>query len=198
MLRLILPIILIGIAITGFAMVISPSTKEIKTLNAQVASYNEALDNAKELEAEREKLTQKFNSMNPSDISKLEKLLPDSVDNIKLVLEVEKLATPYGMFLRDVKYDTLKKEDEKDKNTEVYRGSEINIPSQDNYGTWDLEFSVEGSYTNFLGFLKDLERNLRVMDISSIQFSSVSAVGNSVSANIYKYGFKVKTYWLKN
>lgn len=198
MFRIIFPLFLIGLAITGFALIVSPYTKQITLLKGQISSYNEALDNAASIEAEREKLTQKFNSMNPTDIDKLEKMLPDSVDNIKLVLEIEKLATPYGMFLRDVKYDTLKKDANQPDANQVYQGSEMNIPEQTNYGTWDLEFSVEGSYVNFLNFLRDLERNLRVLDISGIQFSSISTATVDVSRDVYKYGFKVKTYWLKN
>lgn len=78
-----------------------------------MASYNEALNNSKALEAERDKLTQKYNSFDPENLSKLQKLLPDNVDNIRLILEIEKIASPYGMVLKNVKYDAT------DKNTAV-------------------------------------------------------------------------------
>lgn len=198
MLRFILPMILIGLSITGFVVFVSPTMGEISTLKAQVLSYDKALNNSKSLDVEREKLTKKYNSIDPNNLAKLEKLLPDNVDNIRLILEVEKLASPYGMVLRDVKYDTIKKTEEDKQPTEVFQGSDTNTPTQNDYGTWDLEFSTEGSYTNFLNFLKDLESNLRIVDISSIQFSSVSGTGANTATDVYKYGFKVKTYWMKN
>lgn len=194
MLRLIGPFTLIIVAFVGFFTLVSPNYDEVKSLKAQVTSYNEVLNDSKSLENERDKLTKKFNTMTSENLDKLEKLIPDNVDNIHLILEVEKLASPYGMVLRDIKYDTLKKE--KTPVNEVFQSGTTNLPSQKNYGTWDLEFSTEGSYSNFLKFLKDLESNLRIVDITSVQFSSVTT--STANPDVYKYGFQVKTYWLKN
>ena len=90
MFRYILPIILIGIAIAGFFTFTNPFYENVLLEREQVASYNEALNNSKALEAERDKLTQKYNSFDPENLSKLQKLLPDNVDNIRLILEIEK------------------------------------------------------------------------------------------------------------
>ena len=100
------PIILIGIAIAGFFMFTKPLYKDISDLRTQVASYNEALNNSQSLEAERDKLTQKYNTIDKDNLTKLEKMLPDSVNNIRLILEIEKLSLQYGMALKDIKYDT--------------------------------------------------------------------------------------------
>ena len=43
--------------------------------------------------------------MSPVDLIKLQKLLPDSIENIHLILEIEKMASPYGMVLKYVKYN---------------------------------------------------------------------------------------------
>jgi len=197
MFRFITPIILIGIAIAGFFMFTNPLYKNISEIRTQIASYNEALDNSKALEAERDKLTQKYNSIDSENLAKLSKLLPDNVDNIRLILEIEKIASPYGMVLKDIKYDTITKKD----NTtgEVIQGGATVQSSRKDYGIWDLEFSTQGTYNNFVNFIKDLESNLRIIDISSIQFSSNTGAGlDSSLSEVYKYGFKIKTYWLKN
>jgi len=197
MFRFITPIILIGIAIAGFFMFTNPLYKNISEIRTQIVSYNEALDNSKALEAERDKLTQKYNSIDSENLAKLSKLLPDNVDNIRLILEIEKIASPYGMVLKDIKYDTITKKD----NTtgEVIQGGATVQSSRKDYGIWDLEFSTQGTYNNFVNFIKDLESNLRIIDISSIQFSSNTGAGlDSSLSEVYKYGFKIKTYWLKN
>ncbi|MFH1608469.1 MAG: hypothetical protein ABH951_00415 [Patescibacteria group bacterium] len=196
------PIILIGIAVAVFFMFTSPLYTEMSVLKAQVASYNEALNNSKSLEAERDKLTEKYNNIDKNNLNKLEKMLPDNVDNIRLILEIEKLSLPYGMLLKDVKYDT-KSEDEKTTTNNVVVQSRNNIALQEDnkdYGSWDLEFSTQGSYFDFLNFVKDIEKNLRIVDITSVQFSSNTGAGISTTQplNTYKYGFKIKTYWLKN
>src|SRR3989344_4284418 len=198
MARLIIPIILITVSIIGFLKVLNPMYADVKLLKAQTASYNEALDNSKALEAERVKLTKQYNSFAPEDLSKIEKLLPNSVDNIRLILEIEKLASPYGMVLRDVRYDTFKEEDAETPVRQAGGGVE-SLPTE--YGAWDLEFSTEGAYSNFLNFIRDLESNLRLVDISSIQFASDTTTGKGGGAStseVYKYSFKIKTYWLRN
>lgn len=211
MFRFATPIILIGIAVAGFFMFTSPLYKNISDLRTQVASYNEALDNSKALEAERDKLTQKYNTFDLENLSKLEKLLPDNVNNIRLILEIENMARPYGMALKDVKYDTITKKDVTTTgvagNTgattgttgNVIQGGTVTQSSPKNYGIWDLEFSTQGTYNNFINFIKDLEKNLRIVDISSIEFSSSVGTGlNPSLSEAYKYSFKIKTYWLKN
>jgi len=196
MFKYILPIILIGVTIAGFFTFTSPYYEGVLLNREQVASYNEALSNSKALEAERDKLTQKYNSFDTEDLSKLHKLLPDNVDNIRLILEIEKIASPYGMVLKDVKYDAVNK----DNATTQEGAAKVSKPSSNkDYGTWNLEFSTQGTYSNFVNFVKNLENNLRVVDISSIQFSSNADSGLSPSlSEVYKYNFQIKTYWLKN
>lgn len=199
MMRFITPIILLGLAITLFFLFTNPIYNDISKLRAEVASYNEALDNSKALENERDKLTAKYNSISRDDLMRLEKLLPQNVDNIRLILEIEQIALPYGMILKDVKYDAT----DKTENLEgVVQGGNADRDKPKDYGIFDLEFSTSGTYDNFISFTKDLESNLRIVDMSSISFLStpvVSTTGPKItSSEIYTYNFKIKTYWLKN
>lgn len=200
MMRFIMPIILIAIAFSMFFVVTNPIYSEISTLREEVSAYDLAAKNAKELENEKDILTKKRNDLKPDDLERLSKLLPENVDNIRLILEIEKIALPYAMELRDVKYSPAEK-DPNAPGAEVVQGGEVDRQESKDYGAFDLEFSISGSYDNFINFTKDLESNLRIVDISSIDFSS--DVGSLINAKtnspeIYKYDFKIKTYWLKN
>ena len=200
MTRFIMPIVLIGIALSVFFVFTDPFYNEVSTLRKDVASYNDALDNSKMLESERDKLTAKYNAINPDNLIKIAKLLPENVDNIRLILEIEQIALPYGMVLKDVKYNIA------NPNLPVagVQGGGVAKPTIKDYGIFDLEFSTSGSYNNFINFTKDLENNLRIVDISSIAFSSDTNLNPGSSSKtasppeIYKYNFKIKTYWLKN
>lgn len=201
MLRFIMPIILIAIGVTTLFMFTNPIYGDISLLRAEVASYNEALGNSKALENERDKLTTKFNSIDPTNLTKLQKLLPDNIDNIRLILEIEQIASPYGMVLKDIKYNPTESADAKAATVGgVQGGGAVRTVENGDYGVWDLEFSTASSYDNFINFTKDLESNLRMVDIASVNFSSdvgsVSSLGASTAP--YKYDFKIKTYWLKN
>jgi len=175
-------------------MFTDPLYKKISLEKNKIISYNEALNNSKALEAERDILTQKYNSFDKENLSRLKKLLPDSVDNIRLILEIEKVALPYGMVLKDVKYDATKKENTRQRTTQ----EKNNSPEKD-YGVWNLEFSTQGTYSNFINFIKDLENNLRIVDVDSIEFSSNTNIKlKQYLPEAYKYDFKIRTYWLKN
>ena len=195
MTRLLIPIIIIGVAIGLFYMFASPIYTEITNLKTEALSYDEALTNAKALEAEKNKLTEKRNAMNPDDLAKLQKLLPENVDNVRLILEIEQVAAPYGMTLKDVKYNSS--------GTGTSGGIQggQNNAGRNDYGIFELGFSVVGTYQNFLNFVKDLERNLRVVDIASLNFSSDTGINmdsKNPSTETYKYDITIRTYWLKN
>ena len=202
MTRLIMPIILIGIAGAFFFIFTNPIYNNISALNLDVASYNGALDNSKAFEDERDILTSKYNKIDPDNLVKIKKLLPDNVDNIRLILEIGQIALPYGMVLKDVKYNVTAPNTGTAATTgTVIQGGSVAQTSK-NYGIFNLEFSISGTYDNFISFTKDLESNLRIVDISSITFSSnTGSVGSNPkisSPDIYKYDFKIKTYYLKN
>jgi hypothetical protein len=209
MTRFITPIILILISIGVFFMLTNPLYKDISILQAQVSSYDTALDNSKTLEKQRDTLVAKENSISVDNMDRLEKLLPQNVDNVRLILEIGEIAKPYGMVLKDIQYDVMA-DTSTTKNTPgaivVQGGGGTEIVSR-NYGIFNLGFSTTGTYENFINFTKALESNLRMVDISSISFSSeglvipggTTGVSTKInSSDIYKYDFKINTYWLKN
>ncbi len=213
--KFILPLGLIVISLAAFLVFISPNYNQIQELKTESASYDEALTNSKALEDQRDKLTAKYNAIDQDDLKKLQKLLPENVDNIRLVLEIGQLAAPYGMVLKNIKYNTTNDTTSAKKVTPVTPGAVGAVSAQGNsnpslassnksYGVWDLGFSVVGTYNNFINFTKDLENNLRIVDVSSVQFSSSSGGATGVpgstapSAESYQYDFNIKTYWLKN
>lgn len=202
MMRFITPIILTGIAVTLFFVFTNPIYSDISKLRTEIASYDAALDNSKALEKERDKLTAKYNSINPDNLTNLQKLLPENVDNIRLILEIEQIASPYGMTLKDVKYNATEKTNTSTNGGAVVQGGGVAKAVPKDYGIFDLEFSTSGTYANFINFTKALESNLRIVDISSITFSSggviAGATAKTNSPEVYKYDFKIKTYWLKN
>ncbi len=196
--RFITPIILILIAVSVFFVFANPLYGEISALRERAVAFNDALGNSKMLENERDKLTAKYNAIDPENVKKLEKMLPENVDNIRLILEIEQIAAPYGMTLKDVKYNTDEEEASSQSGAIVPGGAR---DSNKDYGTFDLEFSTTGRYGDFINFSRDLESNLRLVDIVSLSFASnMPAVSSSkpVPADTYKYDFKIRTYWLKN
>ena len=77
-------LILVGAAIGLFVLFTNPTYQTIKDLQVQNNSYDDALNKAKELHTVRDGLITKRNAFPPADIDKLQHILPDNVDNIRL------------------------------------------------------------------------------------------------------------------
>jgi Tfp pilus assembly protein PilO len=206
MTKFIMPIILTGIAVTFFFVVTNPmysGATGITALQTQIDSYNQALNTSTQLKNERDQLTAIDNSIDPDNLAKLQKLLPDDVNNIRLILEIQQIASTYGMQISDVKYDTSTTTPATTTDTSsVAGGANIQQNSQgQDYGIFNLGFSTSGTYDNFTAFTRGLETNLRIVDISSINLSSTAGTttGTQTSASpSYKYDFNIQTYWLKS
>ncbi len=182
------------VSVGTFAFYINPTYQEVQSLRAEKAEYDAALNNSKILQSIRGSLSDKYKSIDPNNIAKLSKLLPDNVDNIKLILEIQRIASTYGMTLQNVKFDTEQKPTQTANQAGfVTSGAAQSGPKKD-FGTFDLEFSTQGSYANFVSFLSDLERSLRIVDVKSISFTSQNAQAGS---DTYKYDFKITTYWFR-
>lgn len=177
--RYLLPTILIATAIGMFFLLIDPLYKEIGALQQQAASFDAALAKSKELQTVRDDLLSKYNAFSTTDLDRLSRMLPDNVDNVRLIMDINNIAARYNMSLKNTKINII---------DEAKNGALG--PNRKKYGTVQLEFSVAGPYSVFLAFLEDLEKSLRIVDVAGLTFSSASK-------DFYDYNVALQTYWLK-
>ena len=178
-----MPIILIAAAAGLFMLYTNPTYQNIKDLSAQNASYDAALTKAQELHTVRDQLLARRNSFANDNIDKLQHVLPDNVDNIRLIIDINNIASRHNLALTNVDLGTIGGD------TKIATPAAIETASSP-IGTVDVGFSVNTSnYDDFLAFIQDLEHSLRVVDVSKITF-----VGGA--AGVTTYTMTVRTYWL--
>ena len=168
-----------------FFLYTQPTYDSVKTVNAQVAQYDAALSKAAELQQRKQTLLSQFNTYNPSDLDSLQKLLPDHVDNIRLILDIDSLATKHGMAIQNVVVSSNAKQ-----GTQTSTLGSV-TSSKQKYDSLTVKFSTQASYDTFRQFLGDLEGSLRIVDLVSL---SISRPDNS---QLYSYDVTLRTYWLK-
>ncbi len=199
--RSIFSISFIIISIILFFVIVNPMYGEVKQLRTDVKTYNTALSNSTELQKTRDSLIDVYKNVKTEDKERLSHFLPSTIGNIELILEIEKIANLHGMPIKNIKFDTksLETTDTPTDNIVVAKADPSDyLP----YGVFPMEFIIEGKYDTFLLFLKDLEHNLRLVDVKSISFdvapSTTSPTGGIVNnSGVYSYTLKVETYWLK-
>lgn len=156
-----------------------PTNRSVQSLQAEDAQYQEALNNSTKIRQQRDTLVERKNNFSAEQLARLQELLPDNVDNIKLVIDIKNIAQKHNLVLKNIKLDTA-------------AGTDPKKLGGDNskYGTVGLSFAVTSSYDKFQDFLADLEKSLRLVDITEL-----SVNGNDTG--LYEFSVSLKTYWLK-
>lgn len=198
--KLLLPLILIASAVLGFVLMTQPIYDEALVLKQEADKYNEALANSKILQEERDRLTQKWNNISQEDLARLEKIVPDSVDNIKLILEIQRVAQERGILVKNVQFEP-EQFAENDPATQN-QSANLRRPStgdSTDYETFDMAFSIEGKYGAFVDFMKLMEKSLRLIDVKTISFTpGTSEDKDKEYTDYYQYTFRINTYRLRD
>lgn len=189
----IMPLILIASSFAVFFGYVDPNYKGgtitsdttienygVIPLRTELKKYQDISNSSTQIVTQRDALITKRNSISEVDQAKLERMLPSNIDNIRLIIEISKIATGRNLQAKNISVGDM---------TQKITSDSIgvnNIP----YGTISLKFTVNASYANFLNFLQDLENNLRLLDITDITF-------NSTESGFYDFSVSLNTYWLK-
>ncbi len=211
--KLISSILFLTASVLVFFFLIDPLYGDVKELRTNVTTYNSALNNSTDLQKTRDELVDSYKQINEKDREKLNHLLPSTINNIELILEIEKIANMHGMPISDIRFDSsvgIKANSTEGGSSSGAGGKAVaeNDPSSYlPYGIFPISFTIEGKYGVFLDFLQDLENNLRIVDVKSISFNVPDSGSQDplvdqkkktiIDPSIYKYSLKVETYWLK-
>jgi hypothetical protein len=152
----------------------------IKDIRTRKAAYDDVLLRARDLQAKRDGLQAKYRSITQVDKTRLEQLLPDTLDNVRLVLDIDRIAAKSGLRIKNIAVSDVGNSDKK----------QISGGDEKGFGSATITFSISAPYDVFLGFLNDLEDGLRLIDITALSI-------NPKDQKSYDYSVTFKTYWLK-
>ncbi|MFA5736960.1 MAG: hypothetical protein WCX70_00780 [Candidatus Paceibacterota bacterium] len=205
MLKLITPVILITLSAVlvfylGLAVLngseqpllqtwlLNGTDQGLKSLLEEKNKLNEALGNARELSSKMAELERAEQQITSADREKLDAFIPDRIDTVDFVYDINNIAARHGMMLQDV---NIKASEET--KTEGLSSRELSVTEAagaDTIAEMTMSFQVAGNYKSLLGFLDDLSTSLRVADVVSLSFG----VGEN---GINQYDIELKTYWVK-
>ncbi len=187
----ILIIIAVGIYFTVTSTFVDQA-KEVKAYNDQLTS---ALDSAATIVASRDQVLKQYNDISETDRDRLDKIIPSTVDNIRLIIDLNSIAVKHGFSLANIKTAATQ--------TTKNSASQVRAPSAPTSAgqatvtfatpvldTVDVSFGVTATYNQFVSFLQDLESSLRIIDVTHV---SVAASDTGV----YAFQVQLRTYWLR-
>lgn len=178
-----LPIGCLLLALGLFFGYIQPTwAGSIASKKSQITSYESALAAADRYKSKEAQLTTARNSIPPESIARLNSFLPDSIDNVQIILDLDALAARSGVKLSnfDIKSTSASTEVAGDPATGGLQAGSV-IDSA------EITLTVTGTYTAFRGFLSQIEQSLRMLDVVniSVKDSKTGVYGYDLTIRIY-------------
>lgn len=196
------PIIFIVATLGLFFGYIQPTLNgSIAELNAEIQDLDTALLAAEQFKQKEVELTRARSQIAPEQLARLESFLPDSVDNVQLIVDLNSLAARSGVSLSDFDIqggtsDTSAAQTpgaapvDPAATAAASATSVLGANLAEPVDTLELSVAATGSYAAFRTFLAGVEQSLRPLDIMELSVED-SATG------VYTYDITFRLYWLR-
>ncbi len=193
MTKAILSIIFIGASIMIFSLYVRPTYDQVQDNRLAVARFDEALAKTREIQELKSSLLSRYNLFAGNNLERLQKMLPDHVDNVRLVLDMDGIASKYNIRIQNVVVQNTT-DGRTDQNSTVLNGGAAeNRP----YRSLNLQFEVIATYDDFVLLMRDLETSLRIVDLTSLSVRPRNDItGAGIAGPVYSFGVSLRTYWL--
>lgn len=178
-----LPFLSLALAVGIFFTYVNPLWNgTIAEQRAAIAQDDQALVSAKQYVERENQLAAAKDAIDPVALDRLKAFLPDSVDNIGLILDLDALAARSGLSLSSI--DVTKS------TTAASAAPSLPSAAADPIGTVDLKLAAVGSYNALQSFLMGVELSERLLNVRDL------TVQNSVNG-VYTYQITIRLYWLR-
>ena len=138
---------------------------DIQTISSDKDAYEAVLARLNVLRKTRDNLLASYNAIPAEDLKRIKNFLPENVNSGMLVVQMSNLAGSSGLSLKN-----------------------INIsPPEERSTEAMIALALSGDYRSFVSFLKNLEKSLRLIDVSQLSFSSSRD-------NFYDFNLEAKSY----
>ncbi len=132
-----------------------------------------------------------YNSISEEDKNKVATILPTESYQDNFFTNIENLISDMGFKLNYLRIET-EEEKEKSKAKKIITSEEkenILLSKNQNIGAMNLSFGISGiNYSNMKKIISSIENNLRIMDVTNLNYSPDSG----------ELDLEIKTYYLKD
>jgi Tfp pilus assembly protein PilO len=182
-------IILVPLSLGLIYFYVLPEYGTISDLKAKQAVYEDTIAKAKQLDQMRTNLQNQYDSISDSDKAKLSAMIPTNFDSVKLVSDLNGVATRHSLQLKGVQIQSSASSAGQSQ-ADVSTASGVVVA----YKTEAISFIASGSYANFLAFLDEVESSQELIDLTKVTISpGTSSPG---SGETFDFNVTVNTYYI--
>lgn len=185
----IVQIVLIVVSVLIAATYVKPAFDQIKATQAETAEYQEALDNANAFAEELSRLQTVSDSFSTTELARLNKFLPDSVDQIAVMRDIEAAVDRNQLLLNGLSAST---EAVSLQTINAQSEEVVEDPESASILNTRFELSLTGSYEDFKNLLRDFEKNDYLLEVIDLNLNTEDG------GLFYTYELVLETYSLNN
>ncbi|MFA5069868.1 MAG: hypothetical protein WC528_01165 [Patescibacteria group bacterium] len=195
-------IIIAIVLIIGYTSVIKPKWSEIQ--QAGIFDYNKEKKSLEENNQYLDRLKaslEKYNGINKAEVDKISRIIPSSDSVSDLFVLFEELAKTSDLNLDSINISSAKSlTGESSTPTGTSPTTEVKAvtPASKNIYVQDIALHLSGAknYENLKEFLEILEKEMRLIDVTSLSFDSKNFENNEsesdISLNLKTYNYQEK------
>lgn len=178
--RYIIPILLVTLSASIYVSIIDSTYTDIRRQQEKESELIKNLEDVKQVNVTLAKIKESYDAFPVGSEQALSTILPDKIDPIKFIIEIEEIARIHGLILK---------------------GPRVSSPDENDsspYGENHLTFSVSAPYSVFHEFIKDLQDSRALRDMTNVGFAAKTADTNEKNqrpeAIVYDYSVSITSY----
>lgn len=169
---------------------LNPEWKEFKDLQNKIENINSISLELDELINEQDSLVTLINTISKEDLNRIEKTLPEGPHTAEFLVMLENLSIENKVVLQSINLASFVSKKAETTPSQPTPGSIVLAPkSEQLIKELPVDLVVIGTYQSFKDFLNALERNLRIIDVISLNFTSAG------DTDLYTFTVRLKTYY---
>lgn len=162
--KFITPLTVVLILVFSFIFLLKPQYNKVRVSGAlNLEAKQESLNNKKDHLSQLKELAENYSGLSAGDIIKVEKILPREEDIPGVLAQLEKLAVDNGFNILSLDINSVQS---------LSRDKQQSLVKK-----LSLSLAIEGGdYASLKLFLDQLENNLRLFDVESLNFTAGSGL----------------------
>ncbi|MEK7460549.1 MAG: hypothetical protein AAB628_03310 [Patescibacteria group bacterium] len=201
----------------GFAIFyVAPLYGEINTQRADLQVLNESAKDTEKIQQVINQTLKSLNSVDPMVIKRLETFIPETIDEVRFVNDIQGVGVKNGLAVSNIKIEDKAKEmnvGSAGKGSTPVALEPLSLSAKNagsaaqknKYVTTKITFDVIASYEGFRLLVNDLEKSLGLINITELSFQEYKegkvvaskAVREGAPIPLYAFKVGVETYSLK-
>jgi len=180
-----------------FFVFVIPLFSSARVMYLNLNQKHQEIEKLKELANNIEKIKQDYGDIS-EEVEKVLLTLPEEKDLPQLLVQFEKLAINNGLLLESIEFGEISKKKESDfiRTIEDYETLNQSKKILSIFPNSFVLIRIVGSYSAFKNYISSLEKNVRSMDIYSIEFSSSNKSGNLFgNSGVFEFNLGINVYY---